>query len=245
MIWSSLINMAVLTYFAISSGHGINFDLHAGREPVANGDHELVGAQLFDLSDDVPAGRLSDPQCITDLHYWGGVSAKAAQRIVLRENTLSEELGLETITRPDKEIIALQSSVSGLKSVLAWSEQVATGTSGKLPRAIEWKSKRVVCLWDEDGGFYVGGTYFPMYEEPLSAFSIGPRPGTPFRCVLSVGAGRGDDVYCTAFEPDSVGSVQEVASLSYACRIIPDLYSRGRTPNDFYDYPDLRFTLDR
>ena len=42
MITTSVIHVAILVYFSVSSGHGIDFDLHAGKKAVAKTEEKLV-----------------------------------------------------------------------------------------------------------------------------------------------------------------------------------------------------------
>jgi hypothetical protein len=120
MFTSSLINMAILAYFSVSSGHGAGIDLHAGHK----------------------------------------AAAKVEEKVVLRENSLSEKLGLETVMRPDAEVVALQSSASSLKSALSLGEQIKKQTPERPPIAGQWKDKFVV-TWDDAGGYYLDRTYHP------------------------------------------------------------------------------------
>ncbi len=131
MLTQTLINVAVLVYFSVSSGHGINFDFHAGKK----------------------------------------AAAKAEEKVVLRESTLSEKcgLGLEAVVRPDEEIVALRSSASGLKSALGLGEQIKKQTPEKSPIASQWK-KKFELVWDEQGGFYFDGTYHPVPAYDPSPF---------------------------------------------------------------------------
>ncbi|MGO9112235.1 MAG: hypothetical protein ACLP9L_23655 [Thermoguttaceae bacterium] len=204
MFTPSLIHMAVLVYFSVSSGHGIDFEFHDGTKS----------------------------------------AMKVEEKVVLRECPLSEKcgLGLETVTRPDKEIVALQSSASDLKSAIALGERIRKQTPEKLPDASKWKEKFVLS-WDEEGGLNFDRTYHPASKpdwDPCPACGKGehryhPDPAlfpifSGFMCGGPVGCGPVsptecgvDDAHRTAFKPDS----------------------RGRTPNDFYDYPDSTFLLRR
>jgi hypothetical protein len=120
MFTSSLINMAVLVYFSVSSGHSAGIDLHASQK----------GA------------------------------SKVEEKVVLRQDSLSEKLGLETIVRPDAEVVALQSSASSLKSALSLGEQIKKQSPEQPAIAGQWKDRFVV-TWDEAGGFYLDRTYHP------------------------------------------------------------------------------------
>ena len=130
MLAQSLINVAILACFSVSSGQGINFDLHAGKE----------------------------------------AAAKVEEKVVLRENLLSEKLGLESAAQPDREIVALQSSVSGLPSALSLDEKIVKQTPEKLPFASRWNDKFIV-TWDEDGGFCFERRYHPA-PDPTSPYPI-------------------------------------------------------------------------
>ncbi len=194
MFTQSLIHVAILTYFAASSGHGIDIDRHIGKK----------------------------------------AATKVEEKVVLRESPMSEKcgLGLETVVRPDKEIAALQSSARGLESVLALGERTITQVPEKAPVANRWKEKFVL-IWDEQGGVYFHGTYYPGADPcarpcplPYAFPASDPAPCPIFndwvcrasvKCVVFSPAERGiDDAQRTTFKPDS----------------------RGRTPNDFFDFPD-------
>ena len=122
MFTQTLINVAVLVSFSLSSGHGIDLALHAGRKP----------------------------------------AAKAAEKVVLRETTLSEKLGLgvESVARRDNEIAALQSSARSFQSAFTLGKRIKKETPRKLAVAEQWKGKFVL-IWDGNKGVYFDGTYFP------------------------------------------------------------------------------------
>jgi hypothetical protein len=203
MFTQTVVNVAILAYYLAMPGLLSHSRVHAVQKD--------IGGQVL-------PGPSSDGDMryfLPTLRNFPLADQKLAEKVVIREGTLSEKLGVETVIQPDTEIVALQSSVSGLKSVFAWGEQLTTQTPGKLPRATEWKGKRVVCLWDEDGGFYSDGTYFPMSINPISSIGLSSL-GEPFKCVLFVPTERGNEARRIVFKPDSF----------------------GRTPNDFFDYPD-------
>lgn len=160
MLTQTLINVAVLVYFSISSGHGVNIDWAAGRNTAAKTEDKVV----------------TDNKCLQYLDgpiRWQIVmkteekaAAKVEEKVMLRESSLSEKcgLGLETIARPDKEIVTLQSSASGLKSVLALGEKIARQTTVKLPVVNrfgrQWKDGFVFVWGMEDDGICIDGAYY-------------------------------------------------------------------------------------
>jgi hypothetical protein len=134
MFTTSLINLAVLAYFSVSSGHEISFDFHADMKS----------------------------------------AAKVEEKVVIRESPLSETcgLGLETVTRPDDEIVALRSRARGLKSALSLGEQIKKQTSEKAPFTYQWK-KKFDLVWDEEGGFYLDQEYHPALPDvPYTSYSF-------------------------------------------------------------------------
>ena len=138
MLTQYLIHMAILAYLPVSSGHGIDFDLLAGRKPVA----------------------------------------KTEEKVVLRETTLSEkcELGLETVSRPDSEIAALQADVGCLRSALGLCQR-AQKPSWETPNlhAIirhDW-NEQFSFSSDDDGGFSFGGRRYPAIRAEEVVFGRG------------------------------------------------------------------------
>lgn len=168
MLTQTLINVAILVYFSVSSGHGINFDFHAGKK----------------------------------------AAAKVEETVVLRENSLSEKcgLGLETVGRSDEEIVALQSSASGLKAALGLGQRITKQAPQKLPAANQWKDKFVL-IWDGEGGVYFDGTYFPGPDP--NPWACCGRAAGPVKCILlSATERRGNDASGDRFEPNSTGRPQ-------------------------------------
>jgi hypothetical protein len=113
MFTSTLFNMAVLVYFAVSSGHGAGLDLRAGRK----------------------------------------AAAKVEEKVVLREDSLSEKLGLEAVTRPDQEIVALRSDARGIKAALVLGDRAKTLTFEEPPKyriANSWDKRAIRLLHQED-----------------------------------------------------------------------------------------------
>jgi hypothetical protein len=104
-----------------------------------------------------------------DLHAAKPAAAQAVEKVVLRENSLGEQLGLETATvvEPDKEMAALQADASGFTS------SVHVPANAKRPRSefpvvnesMDWK-KRFDFSWDDDGAFWLGGKYCPVAPDP-------------------------------------------------------------------------------
>ncbi len=140
MFAPSLVNLAVLMYFSVSSGHGIDFDFHAGRT----------------------------------------TAPKVEDRVVLRESPLSEKcgLGLETVTRPDEEIVALRSSVSGLPSALALGDNIKKQTAEEFFAANRWK-KVFEVVSDDEGGLHL--VFRPVRQAvdcavPLQGYRPVPQP---------------------------------------------------------------------
>jgi hypothetical protein len=103
MFTSSLINMTILAYFSVSSGHGLGVDLHAGQKP----------------------------------------AAKVVGKVVLREDSLSEKLGLETAVRPDAEIAALRIDARSIPAALDLGDRAKKLTSEKAPEY------RIAAMWDK------------------------------------------------------------------------------------------------
>ena len=133
----------------------------------------------------------------------------------------SEKLGLnvEPVTQPDKAVAAFQASVDGLKSALAFDEQIATPAPEKLPAASQWK-KRFIWVWDGNKGSYFDGVVLPAIDGDYFG-AYGERGD---KCVLLFPMEGGvENAHGMAFNPDP----------------------GGRTPNDFYDYPDSAFVLRR
>ncbi len=246
MISTSLINLAVLTYQAFSSGHRVDFDTHNGLDIYVVRDSALHSSG--DWSQPPYASYWPAPPCAcclpapgpllsARLMVWSNrnvyVSAKVVTRademfvsgycghlvqnlprpsqdpVVLRENSLSEKLGLETVTRPDKEIVALQVSASDLPSALTWGEQIKKETPQKPPLATQWENKFVL-IWDEDDGFYFHGKYYPMSVDPLSSVGL-PSCGEPVKCVILSPTDRGvDDAHHVALKASFGGGTPTV-----------------------------------
>ncbi|MGA2253899.1 MAG: hypothetical protein ABSG53_04485 [Thermoguttaceae bacterium] len=138
-------------------------------------------------------------------HVGNTPAAKVEGTVVLGGSSFREKLGLdlEPVTRPDKEIAAFQSSVSGLKSVPAFNEQIATQSPEKLTTVS--RKKRFELLCDEQGGFYLNGVFYPGPDGKLC-------PQQPVKCVLF-----------SPTEHDADGSQRLVFKASFG----------GRDPSEF------------
>ena len=126
--------------------------------------------------------------------FYAGKKAvgKVDEKVVLRENSLSEKLGMETVTRPDQEIVALQFSASKLKSALSLGEQIKKQTPEKPPVASQVNGKFVLIL-DGDKGIYFDGKYFPSHSNQFSSSLFHEDPPEPVNCVLLSPPERGID----------------------------------------------------
>ena len=154
MLTTSLINLAVLAYFSVSSGHDMGFGLYDERPNL----RQYLSEGYRNENDWSFRTR--------SFHAGNSVVAKAEEKVVLRVSPLSEKygLGLETVTHPDQEIVVLRSSARGVKSALALGERIAKQTSEKAPFTSQWKD-RFVLIWDGDKGIYFDGTYIPGYAD--------------------------------------------------------------------------------
>jgi len=161
-------------------------------------------------------------------------ATKAGETVVIGASSFREKLGLESepVVQPDKEIAAFRSSIRGLKSALALGEQIAAPPPEKLPAASQWKN-RFELIWDEQGGFHVHGTHHPT--------SAGdPHGSGPFFRFLPTQPG------VDPLESPSQRGVDPIEPwIDDGQRIAFGPVSRGRTPDDFYDYPDSTFVFRR
>ena len=137
MLSETLIHLAMLVYFSVSSAHGVHFDWRAGKQ----------------------------------------AAVKVEEKIVLRESSMSEKLGLdlETVARPDKDVIALQSNASEFKRALGLGEQIAKQAPEKPLLADRWHDKFAV-TWDQENGFSFSGRRYPLpIRVAESVITIEPR----------------------------------------------------------------------
>ena len=214
MISPSLINLAVSSCLAVLSGYRVDFDTDTGLDIYVVRDSTLCDwaqprSEKLTLwcnrnacLEQKAAAKTEEKVVLRDedkqrLEFLGCLDMPKVEEVVLRANSLSEKLGLETAKRPDEEIVALQTNASGLKSALALGEQITKETPEKLLVATQWKDKfawkdKFKLIYDEEGGFYFGGTYFPIGGEDNFCNRY-RMPGKPVKCVLLSPTVRGVD----------------------------------------------------
>ncbi len=130
----SLLHIAILTTFAAANAAATNTDLRAAETHIT--------------------GR-----------YWSEEPTEpTVEKVVLRENTLSEKYGIGTdpVAPPDAETIALINKASHFVSSIDWIAKRKDPPPAKpdFPIRANW-TKRFVAEWDDDGGFTLGGKYVP------------------------------------------------------------------------------------
>jgi hypothetical protein len=116
-----------------------------------------------------------------EFHALRQAPAAIQEKVVLRENTMSEkcDLGLEPVVRPDQEIVALRADASRFTSSIDLRAN-AKGPSWETPtmRGSRWEAKRpdwnelFAFSWDDDGGYWLGGKHFPPNTPDPNVFSI-------------------------------------------------------------------------
>jgi hypothetical protein len=165
MFTQTVINVAVLTYFSLSSVHGLPFNLHVGKN-VAGADYRQY-VTSFSAS------------CLD-----GAAAPNVEEKVVLRESTLGEKCGLdlEKVARPDPEIAALQADAGRFKSALGICHR-AQKTTWETPNLhtvpLHWNEQFSV-RWEDDGGYYFGGKHFPREAPDVCFGSTGLRLSQEF-----------------------------------------------------------------
>ena len=192
MLTSTLIHFAILTPLALSSGHDFNansavqvaFDTLVGKESIAKSwepprQTTYYGPQV--------SGYYSPVQEV--------VEEEVKERLVPFESTFGEKYGIGPLNpfstnrpigniplQPDKEIDALRSRVSGLRSDVTFGERIATASPVMFPKscfADHWKDKfNFVWHVDEEKTVCLDGIYYPS------------RGDTKFAGVYSCGFAR-------------------------------------------------------
>jgi hypothetical protein len=141
MIAVSLVHIAILTNFAVAHAAGTHFDY------------------LATFKADKPTEARFDG--------WRWATDPEVEKVVLRDTTLSEKCGLgeEPNVLLDEETIALADKASHFVSSIDWIEKRKDPPPPKpdLPIRANW-TKRFAVRWDDDGGFSLGGKYFPKPE---------------------------------------------------------------------------------
>ena len=134
MLTPSLIHLAILAYFSLSSGHGSNIDLHDGQKPEA-----IIGAKVALDDSTFSESGLDFETAIRPDRETGTVQSSASGLLPGGNSWV------------DREIVALQSSASGVQSALAWSAQIEKQTPPKLSFASQWKYRFVLILGRRHG----------------------------------------------------------------------------------------------
>jgi hypothetical protein len=156
MIGISLVHVAILTNIAVAHSGGIRLDL---REAFFKAENK--------------------PETSINGWRWGGDSTESTvEKVVIRDTALSEKCGLgaEPTAPIDAETTALADKARHFVSSIDWIAQRKDAPPAKPDASIRanW-TKRFAIQWDEDGGFSLGGKYFPVPEDDWNShFGSGP-----------------------------------------------------------------------
>jgi hypothetical protein len=153
MIAVSLVHIAILTSFAVAHAAGTHIDFHAAFKGDNAAETRVNGWRWPD--------ETTEP---------------TVEKVVLRDTTLSEICGLgERPNAPlDEDTTALADKARRFASSIDWiaKRKDLPPAMPDLPIRANW-TKRFAVQWDDDGGFSLGGKYFPKsikeIETPLSS----------------------------------------------------------------------------